>query len=97
MKATVVLLGTVEEQANDRDGYVIAPEAVKLPEMPMVLWANMSYRVPDDVIGSVERVWVEDGRLMAEVEIHPMHVATSFMDVVKPSLLSVGLVNKPRG
>lgn len=97
MRATIVVLSSVEEQiaAGDRD--IVDPAAVRLSEPPMPLFRGLSYKVPDDVLGMIERLWLQDGRLMAEVDFTAFEAATSLRVVGKEyDLVAVGLSSKPR-
>lgn len=105
MRATVVLLGTVEEQRANGDRYVVDPQGIRLDalDFPSPLWRGFSTR---ERSGLVHRVWLEDGRLMAEIDVTGMDVSIGGTtesswrngpEVVDRGfrLLQVSLVDKP--
>lgn len=69
MKVTTVLIPTVEEQRAAGDHALVLPAGVKVPDLPMPLFLNGNYAVPKNVVGWIRRIWLEDGRLMAEADI----------------------------
>jgi len=103
VKITAVLLPTVEEQRANGDDLIIDPAIVQTPTPGLVqAWIGFGYRVPDDLFGRVTRVWVEDGRLMGEIEVYPgkdpFHFSVGGYDTGHAfELLQVGVLNGKRG
>lgn len=71
MRATVVLLPSIEEQREAGDHTIIDPAGVKIPPEGMPVWANFQFNIPDDVMGYAFDIRLEDGRLVADVEMSP--------------------------
>lgn len=96
MRATIVVIPTVEEQIAAGDLSVIDPERLRLPDAPMPLFRGQSYQIPRDLLGTVRRMWVEDGRLLGEVEINS--VETTFSALERDhgvDLISIGITAVP--
>lgn len=96
MKATIILIPRIEAQIAAGETEIIDPAGVRVrTDMPWPLFRNMSYKVPEDVVGSVRRVWLENGQLMAEIEIDFLEVAYGGMRTTQDGpmdLMSVGIV-----
>jgi hypothetical protein len=69
VNARIILIPTVSEQILDGSTDVIDPAKVKLPDTPIPLWRGNGYRVPEDLLGTVEKIWLEDGRILAEIVV----------------------------
>ena len=98
MKATVVIIPRIEAQlATGMDaGEVVDPAGVRYDNLPWPLFRGLNYNVPDDIIGSVRRVWLENGQLMGEIDFPMFDVSWGAMkDEREVRLMSVGLTARP--
>lgn len=71
MKIIDALLPSVAEQIERGDDTVIDPWTVILAETPITAFVNFDYLQSNLAFGSVIRIWVEDERLMGEIDVFP--------------------------
>lgn len=63
-----VLLGTLEEQTAGGDKQPIDPASCPLEPVGQPVTVNFRR---DQQVGTVTRLWLEDGRVMFQAEVHP--------------------------
>lgn len=69
--ATVVILPTLQEQMESGDDTLIDPEVLHFAGLESgPIFRDGQYRVPDDIAGRYSNLRIEDGRLVADVELN---------------------------
>lgn len=80
MRGTVILIPSIDEQLAAGETDVINPSGVTaMPGKAPLFWDN-DYQ-PENVVGTVDNVRVEDGRLVADIEVNLWEM--SYAGVIK--------------
>jgi len=82
------IIGVASDETTDRQGDIILATAWQLDNFlknPVLLWAH-DYKSPP--VGKVLRIWVENGRLMFEVEFAPTEFAQEVRQLYEQGFLN---------
>ena len=102
MRAIVTVMPSLEDQKKAGDKDLIDPQRLVLPLTPLPLFRNSSYRIPEDIAGTVHNLWVEGGELMADIEISGFSIGYVAI-LARPDdpedrdrLVDVSMISKPK-